>query len=127
MTPDPYLSSAAMSAGIAVFGYLMRRISFSIRLIRTAAISAVEQVLKRSQIHRTLSRVCGRKSAASMADVGSLGGFVAQLVPAIQHPLSEPAKRCERMSRERRVEDRQILALERLSGDHLRHASAGLR
>ena len=29
-----------------------------------------------------------------------LSGFVAQMVPAIQHPLSEPAKRRERMSRE---------------------------
>jgi len=38
-----------------------------------------------------------------------LSRLVAQKVSAIQHPMSEPAKPPERMSRERQVEDRQIL------------------
>ena len=40
---------------------------------------------------------------------GALRRLVAQLVPAIEHPLSDPAKRGEGMSRQWRGEDRQIL------------------
>jgi hypothetical protein len=61
---------------MAVFGYLIRRISFSIRLMRTAAISAVEQVLPIGQpIGASASTPGGATSDANFEMKGALASL----------------------------------------------------